>query len=59
MSLFPYYVTFWPCGRWVALMPEITVTTSISVNVTVVNQYPHVAVWTWAILITTVPIANV
>ena len=53
------YFAFCPCGRFVALMPEMTVTTSISVNVTVVNQYPHVAVWTWAILITTVPMANV
>ncbi len=39
-------------------MPEMTVTTSISVKTTVANQYPHAAVWTWAILIITVPMAN-
>ena len=41
-----------------ALMPEMTVVTSISVKTTVANQYPQGAVWTWAILIITVPMAK-
>jgi hypothetical protein len=36
--------------RWVALMPEITVTVSIIRYVIVANQFPQAAVWTWAII---------